>query len=131
MKLKWTNGTLHQWAKKTDDSRGLSVFRNDGVGQKARIAACRYDKSSLNFVVDTGNTPQQMSMYFLDWDEKGREIEVELRAGDNVSQKRLKHFKRGVYQTWEIQGTVEVRLKSHGTNAVVSGIFFDPVQLTQ
>ena len=131
VKLKWTNGSMHQWAKTTDDSRGLSVFRNDGVGQKARIAACRYDKSSLKFVVDTGNTTQQMSMYFLDWDEKDREIEVELRAGGNVNQKRLKNFQGGVYQSWEIQGNVEVQLKSHGTKAVVSGIFFDPVQLTQ
>jgi hypothetical protein len=72
-----------------------------------------------------------VSFYFVDFDRKGREQLVELfelGTGTILGREVITDFENGRYSSWHVQGNVGVRIKRLvGPNAVMSGIFFDPV----
>jgi len=124
VKLNWIrNGTPYVWAAKTEDVRALPYFINDHITNN-RIAACRYG-DEIEFVIDSGSKPRQLALYFLDWGGQDHAVEIEVTAGDVVSNQLAEDFTDGVYHIWTIQGRVNIRLTKKTRNAVISGLFFD------
>lgn len=125
IKLNWLQpGGILTWADQTKDPRALPYFVNAHDGE-VRVAACRYGEI-LEFQINTGKSPQQLALYFLDWEKQGTHaVEIEMTAGDKVDKQVVENFKDGIYQIYKIQGRINVRLKSRKKDAVISGIFFD------
>jgi len=123
-----STGTPFTWSPSTTDPRGL---QKGALTATDRIAACLYAASSFTIDVNlTDGSTQQMSLYFLDWDNAGRSEKVELldaASGAVLNTQQISSFTNGKYLIWDISGHVTIRITSLVTqNAVVSGIFFDP-----
>lgn len=115
------------WNPNPADVRALET----GSGS-ARIAATWYNNPSFSFDVNLtdGNT-HQVSLYAVDWDSQGRSeiIQVLDAATEAVlDTETLSTFTGGDYLAWNVSGHVRINaIDMTGPNAVVSGIFFDPV----
>jgi hypothetical protein len=123
-----TGDTLYTFAASTTDPRALQ----DSSGSSSRIAAVYYSATSFNINVNLtdGNT-HRIALYLLDWNSGGRVESVTiLNASTNavLSTETYSSFSQGEYAVWNVTGNVIIQVKqSSGANAVVSGIFFDPV----
>ena len=100
-----------------------------------RIAACWYSPGLVgdSFSVDvnlTDGAAHRVALYLLDWDNNGRAIRIDVLDAATqqvLSTQNAQSFSGGVYLMWNLQGHVILRLTSTGgTNAVLSGLFFDP-----
>ncbi|MEO8310574.1 MAG: DUF6701 domain-containing protein [Caldimonas sp.] len=122
---------LYTWAGSTSDPRGAQK----AASATDRIAACWYSSTSfsLSVAISDGQT-HQMAIYALDWDNYyGRTETIEVRdAATNalLDSRNLAGFTGGVWAVWNVSGNVNVVVvNTNGpSNAVVSGIFFAPVQ---
>ena len=115
------------WASQPSDPRALQ--RGVAVG---RIAATWYTSTSytLDVRITDGNT-HQVSLYNLDWDSTIRAQRVDILDGDSgnvVDSRTVTGFNGGRYLVWNISDHVVIRVTNTGSNAVLSGIFFDAVQ---
>jgi hypothetical protein len=122
---------LHQWiwTKETEEARALAL--DDGK----RIAACWYDGpdreiiAPMVFTLEMGDSPRNVTFYFLDWDGKGKRqqtISIRTMDGRLLDQQSVAYFEEGQYLTWKIQGTVQVEIQRDARkNAVFSGLFVD------
>ncbi|HNG34142.1 MAG TPA: hypothetical protein PK012_30965 [Blastocatellia bacterium] len=113
------------WEQQAEDARALRKISAAG-----RIASACYEDDTLSFAVNiTDGKRHQLSLYFVDWDYRGRVQQVDIvNAGDNtvLDSRTVSNFGGGQYLTWNISGTVIIRLtKMAGLNAVCSGLFFD------
>jgi hypothetical protein len=94
-----------------------------------RIAAAWY--SSTSFTIDinlTNNQAQDIALYALDYDNKGRaeQIQISTTTGTVLSTESLSNFASGAYLQWAITGDVVITVtRTAGANAVINGIFFD------
>jgi hypothetical protein len=124
-----TGATHALWSPGPDDPRALQVS-----GKSGRIAACWYTYEEMKFhVTFRDDAPHRVSFYALDWDGKGARGQT-VRVVDAATKAILDtqvidSFQDGVYLTWEARGDLIWRVTSHvpGANAVVSALFFDPV----
>ncbi|HTG43320.1 MAG TPA: chitobiase/beta-hexosaminidase C-terminal domain-containing protein, partial [Verrucomicrobiae bacterium] len=114
------------WNDLTSDGRGL-LYPEDS---SKRIASCWYGDSftvDLNF---TDGLTHRVSAYFCDWDASGRSQTIEVLDGSTGAvlwSQTLSGFLRGQYSTWDLKGSIKIRLnKLSGFNAVVNGLFFQP-----
>ncbi len=123
--------TAYTWAASTTDPRALQKAAS---GSTDRIAACW--RSGTNFTVDvnlTDGATHQVAVYCVDMDRLGRTQRVDVVDGDSgavLSSHALENFTNGVYLAWNVRGHVALQVTYTGTggyNAVVSGLFFDPV----
>ena len=78
----------------------------------------------------------QISIYFLDLDQKGRRSAIEvfdMKTGKLLAPMAyLKNYETGRYLFFNFQGPIRIRINQvRGINASVSGIFFDPPKETQ
>ena len=115
--------TDYQWTDNTTDSRALQKTTDDN-----RIAACWYSTSSFTLDFNfTDAVSHKLSLYFLDWDRSGRTQQVELLDSSSVLDSRsLNNFGEGTYLTWNVKGSVRVRItNSSESNALLMGAFFD------
>ena len=118
------NQSTWTWTANTTDPRALAT----GSGS-ARLAAAWFNSSAFSLTMNvTGGTPQQFSLYALDWDAKGR-LEtiqvVDTGTGDVLDTRTISSFANGVYLVWNISGSVTINISATGgPNAVVSGVFF-------
>lgn len=125
----------HVWASNTTETRALAP---DTTNRVPRNATCLYAMdgdqigytftSTINIV---GTHPYKVSLYFLDWDKKGREIAVEMFDANTLELiapvKILKNCAGGAYLTYSYDKSAKFRINLvRGDNAVLSGIFFDP-----
>jgi uncharacterized repeat protein (TIGR01451 family) len=118
------------WAGSTTDVRALQKPENTSD----RIAGAWYSGSSFTIDVNLtdGNT-HQVGLYVLDWDTTGRAETIKVldaATGTVLNSQTLAagSFHNGEYLVWNIQGHVKIEVDNNGgTNAVVSGLFFDPV----
>jgi len=91
--------------------------------------------SETNFTIDINLTDGQehrVAVYCLDWDGnniRSQTIEVRDAATNAVLDTRnVDDFSSGRYLTWQLKGHVRIRIThtgSPGSNAVVSGLFFN------
>jgi hypothetical protein len=97
-----------------------------------RMAACWYSGGSFDIDVNLADGQQhQVALYLLDWNRDGRAQRVEIRdasTGTLLDTREVSGFGDGTYLAWNLSGQVIVRLTNMAphTNAVVSGLFFDP-----
>ncbi len=118
--------SAYTWAATTTDVRAPERGVISG-----RIAACWYASSSFSVAVNlTDGNPHRVALYLLDWDSDTRVTRVDVL--DAVTQQVLatqtvRSYNPGVYLLWNLQGNVVLRFTNvGGTNAVLSGLFFDP-----
>jgi parallel beta-helix repeat protein len=131
-----SNNGQWTWSDPTSDVRGLTK-----PGDTSRIASCWYAGSSFNIRTNltdgaAGNT-HQVSLYLLDWDNYGGGRQVRVEAWDTVNNTKLGEqavsaFQNGAYSVWTIKGDVTFRIVNlnGSSNAVASGVFFDPTGST-
>ena len=117
----------YTWSANTTDVRALQ--NPSGTG---RIAAAWY--ASTSFTVDVNLTDGQahdIALYALDWDHRGRSEKITISnatTGSVLDTETLSSFVNGAYEVWTVSGHVKITITNlAGPNAVLSGLFFDPV----
>jgi hypothetical protein len=114
------------WNDTTTDSRAL--IRNSG--DPMHIASAWYDPNQLQFDASIySDTPQQISLYFLDWDNSGRieDLTISDAAGSPLLTRRIDNFAGGEYVIFNGRGFFQIKIQNiAGPNAALSGIFIDP-----
>ncbi|HTU93140.1 MAG TPA: hypothetical protein VMF69_23880, partial [Gemmataceae bacterium] len=96
------------------------------------IAAAWYSPTSftININITDGQT-HQLALYLLDWPNQGRSEQVQIidaATGTVLSTQTASNFQKGEYLVWNVSGDIEIQITDlSGPNAVVSGLFFDPV----
>jgi YVTN family beta-propeller protein len=124
--VSFTGDTPYTWAASTTDARALQT----SSGSSTRIASTYYAGSSftINVNLTDGNT-HKISLYLLDWDSTARAETVTIMDANSstvLSTQSYSSFHNGEYAAWNVKGNVLIKVvKSAGSNAVVSGIFFD------
>ncbi|MDB6038293.1 MAG: hypothetical protein JWM99_2134 [Verrucomicrobiales bacterium] len=115
----------HTWAYDVSESRALQKYSS-----LTRLAACWY--AAVSFEVDlnfTDVSDHKMAFYFLDWDQAGRQEQVEIfdsGTGGLLDRRSVTVFADGTFLKWNIHGRVLVRItRIAGPNATLSGIFID------
>ena len=121
--------SLYTWA--TPSSSATQALEVPPAGT-SRVAAVWY--SSTSFTVDVNVASGQsynLELYFLDYDAKGRAETVTLSDANTsatLNSQSVSNFANGDYLAWTISGNVLITFTcTAGTNAVLSGLFFDPV----
>ncbi len=76
-----------------------------------------------------------LELYFLDWDNAHRTESVTLSDADTgtvLDTETVSSFQSGVYLDWSVSGNILITIRSlSGYNAVLSGLFFDPVTVSE
>jgi hypothetical protein len=121
------------WTSGTNDPRALAP---NSSNQSPRNAACIYtdqgNTPTMTFTISTtGTTNYQVALYFVDWDNKGRQLAVEMFDAGTLNLvapvKVVKNYTGGVYLVYSYNKSAKFRIDQvQGDNAVLSGIFFDP-----
>lgn len=126
------------WEDQTQDERGLVV--SGDACHKIRIAAAWHSQDDIaccqTFTVDIELKRTQlftMALYFTDWDEKNRELAVELFDGNTLNLiapvQTLSGYAGGIYFLYQYHNSVRFRINQiRGINATLSGIFFESVE---
>jgi hypothetical protein len=132
----WSNCMNAIWVMGTSDRRALA---GDQTNSLPRNATCLYSgtpqPSGMTMVVEVPaqrGTPFQLAMYFVDWDQTGRRVAVEvfdLDTRDLVAPEQMVDaFTGGTYLVFECDRPLRLRIAQiRGDNAVLSGLFFDPL----
>ncbi|MEI8235226.1 MAG: sugar-binding domain-containing protein [Verrucomicrobiota bacterium] len=120
---------ISQWVSVKESTEPRALALEDG---KRIIGYWRsWQMGNLCLPLNLGETPRQVSLYFL-WDGKEkRELAVRLRSardGRLLDQRAVEGFQEGKYLTWKVQGSVLVEIEPQapvGKEAVLSGLFVD------
>ena len=131
--LVWGSGqpSASVWISGTTDTRALAPAASN---QGARNATCYYALPDMPLTINTaGTNSYQVALYFVDWDNKGRRLAVEMfdaKTLDLISPERVStNFYGGKYLVYTYNKSVKFRFDQvRGDNAVLSGIFFDSPQ---
>jgi hypothetical protein len=108
------------------------------VNASDRIAASWYSGSSFTVDVNlTDGALHQVALYVLDGDNSGRVERIDVVdpvSGAVLDSHTISSFSSGIYLVWNLSGHVQLRI-THltGTNAAISGLFFDgtsPLNIT-
>ena len=123
----------YTWAASTTDPRGLLKAV---PGTLDRLGACWYSRGTSNdFDVDVNLTDGQahrVSLYCLDWDQRGRVDAITVRdaatgAALDAQTAGAAATGGGTYLTWAVRGHVVFHVASGNSyNAVLSALFFGP-----
>jgi len=113
-----------------DPSQDPRALYNNSVA--SRIAATW--SSSTSFQVSLPVTDEQhhkLSVYCVDWDSSARNQTLQLLDADSgavLDSQTISNFHNGIWLSWTISGNVTLNVVNNaGANAVVSGLFFDPI----
>jgi len=126
-----TNASNYTWVGSASDPRALQKASSS----TDRIAACWYVGQS-NFTVDinlTDGNAHQLTLYAVDWDNYGPRAEtiqlIDPSNGTVLDTETITSFQPGKYLIWSVRGHIQVIVTNNvpGSNAVLSGLFFDPV----
>ena len=120
---------FYQWATSTTDHRDLQATRGSGN----LVAACAYSYTTpFGFNLDflDGQT-HQVALYLLDWDYLNRNETITVSnaaTGQVLDTENVTNFSQGKYLRWDVSGDVQITVtNTGGLNAVVSGLFIDPL----
>lgn len=117
------------WATGVFDKRALAA---DQFNQFPRNAAC-YSNSdqtmSVTINID-GSNDYQIALYFVDWENQGNRIAVEMFDAGTLNLiapvKLVRNYSGGAYLVYTYNKSVKFRIdKVRGGNISLSGIFFD------
>ena len=115
----------YQWATSNSDVKELQT----APGASTRVAGQEYAFGSFTYDVNiTDGQTHQLSLYLLDYDNKGRAETVQVAdagSGTQLDSRTATGFQNGVYYVWNISGHVKFTItRTAGDNATVSGLFF-------
>jgi hypothetical protein len=104
-------------------------------GSSGRIASAYFSPSFFDIGISlTDGNAHRIALYLLDWDTTLRVQTISiLDANTNavLNAQTYSSFQGGEYASWTVTGNVIMRVTATaGLNAVVAGIFFDPVTPT-
>ena len=104
-----TGASTYTWAGSTTDVRALQNSANTG-----RIAAAWYSYTSMSFNLNLNDGQSHLvSLYAVDWDNKGRSEEVQIidpTTGKILDTEAIGHFQGGAYLTWNLSGNVVIKV---------------------
>ena len=131
IQLSTENATTFDWADNTSDPRALQVL-NPRSATVVRDADCWYAYTPFSLDVNfTDGGTHQAALYLLDWDRLGRSETVRISDATNgniLSTQTVSNFQNGKWLLYNLSGDVKITFTNDGpVNAVVSGVFFDPV----
>ena len=120
------------WSDNTTDNRALVKDSGNIIRKAAAYTSQDGDNCGQSFTVDiaaAGNEKYSVSLYFLDWDCDGRELEIDMYDGETLNLIApavvLNDYTGGVYVTYEYNKSIRFRIHQiRGKNAALSGIFF-------
>ena len=120
----------HTWDPNSTDPRVLQLPTGS-----ARVAATWYASDAFAFNIKiTDGKAHAVSLYALDWDRLGRAESIEVLDAATLAvldKRNAAVITDGVYLTWQISGSVIIRItRLAGPNAVVGGLFFGPSSAT-
>ena len=122
------------WADKSNDKRALAP---DAKNSFPRVASCIYaqDNDQIGYTFTStinvkGIRGYKVSLYFLDWDNKGRKLAIEMFDAETseliTPVQEVEQCKNGAYLTFSYNRSVKFRINPiRGLTPVLSGIFFD------
>jgi hypothetical protein len=97
----------------------------------SRQATAWYAPDSFTLNVNVFDTKMHsVALYFLDWDQAGRQERVEVMdpSGRVKQTLTIDNFQNGRYLVLALQGQLRIRVtRLAGGNAVLNGLFFDPI----
>ena len=113
-----------------DDATTRAAVVDPADPAAAPRAACWFDPECVEIRIDPpDDSPYCLTVYLLDYDRNGRAQKVIVSSGQRILDEReflAEEMERGVYLSWESEGSVVVRFrKGTGANAVISGVFAD------
>jgi len=118
------------WASETADKRAPSP---DADNSSPRNAACisNNDQTMTVTIGIDGTREYQVALYFVDWDNQGRRLAVEMFDANTLNLvapvKVVDHFSGGKYLVYRYNKSAKFRIdKVRSDLAVLTGIFFDP-----
>jgi uncharacterized delta-60 repeat protein len=121
-----TGDSTYTYQSSTSDPRALQ--QSDAT---SRIAAVWYAAPSFTINVNMADAAiHRVSLYAMDEDSnRAEQIEViDPATGQVLDTRSIANFSSGIYLTWDVSGSVTFKVTSTaGVNAVISGLFFDPV----
>jgi len=125
--VNFSGANSYTWTTSTSDPRALLAGSGNG-----RIASAYYATSGFTIDVNfTDGLEHRLALYCLDWDNTQRSETISiLDAGTEavLDRRTISNFSAGEYLVWNILGNVLITVTSTaGPNAVVSGLFFDPL----
>ena len=113
------------WSSSTTDPTALQRPTTTGRIASAWSAA-RQSTTTIN-ISDTAM--HAIALYFVDFDNKARVQTVEIidpRTGAVLDNTEIINFGSGVWLSYDVKGSIQVRVTSlNSASAVLSGIFFD------
>ena len=125
-----------QWAGQTKDQRAPASGPGNGIERSAGAVYTQdprptFQTMTVDIHMDPGES-RQIALYFVDWDDAGRRLAVEMF---DLETKRLvapvqvvRDFTNGKYLLFSYHAPVRFRINHvRGPNATLSGIFFDTV----
>ncbi len=122
------------WADKSYDKRTLAPDSKNGF---PRVASCIYsqDNDQIGYTFTStinvkGTRDYKVSLYFLDWDDKGRKLAIEMFDAETseliTPVQEVEQCKNGTYLRFSYNKSVKFRINPiRGLTPVLSGIFFD------
>jgi alpha-L-rhamnosidase len=123
------------WVSGTSDSRALAPNSSNQNPRNATAINTAMDQGTLNTMTVTinctGTNYYQIALYFVDWDNQGRRLAVEMHDANTLDLvapvKVITNFYGGKYLVYTYNKSAKFRIDQvRGDNAVLSGIFFDP-----
>jgi len=122
-----SGASANSWASSTSDPRALQTASGAG-----RVAVCWYSSTSFAVHINlTDGRAHDVAIYALDWPEYGRSEQIQVQSastGAVLDTETISNFNTGLYLQWQLTGNVIIQFSAMGgMNAVVSGLFFDPV----
>jgi hypothetical protein len=119
------NATAYTWNSNTADARALEMPSGAGA-----VASTWFNPTAFNINLNiTDGGTHQVALYALDWDNLGRMETINVtntQTGAVLDSKTISNFSDGVYLVWNISGNVTINVVSSASNAVISGVFFEP-----
>jgi len=117
-------GATYTWAGSTSDARAL--LKSSSTSD--RIASTWYGNFDTQVTV-ADTVTHKVSLYLVDYDRAGRAETIDLldaASGALLDRRAVSNFSNGVYLSWDVRGSIVVRLRlDAGANAVYSAVFVD------
>lgn len=130
--VSYADQTAGVWVAGTNSSRALAP---NASNQNPRNATSIFAAPDMTCTINsTAGHPYQVALYFVDWDNRGRDLAVEMFDAKSLNLiapvEVVTNFYGGAYLVYAYTNSVKFRFDQiRGDNAVLSGIFFDPAPI--
>jgi hypothetical protein len=119
-----------KWVMGTDDKRALAPDA-DNLTPRNAASLSNTDQTMTVTIGVNGTKDYQVALYFVDWENKGSRIAVEMFDATTLNLiapvKIVNNYSGGAYLIYSYNKSAKFRIdKVRGGNISLSGIFFDP-----